>query len=498
MRYQLRHSPLLAPRFPAVCPAVLVWSYRTTSSLPKKNRGCPRASAGPSHLLDPLFVTIEAHVAAPLVDPDAEGASPLHRHRLQQRRLRNLIDRLLKADGLQAERLKAAGVKRGADVELTDLYRLPVVTKQDLWEHYPAGMRTVPDEQIVCVHGSSGTGGRPTLVPYTAHDIDVWAAVMARALGGAGATRRSTIHNAYGYGLFTGGLGVHHGGMRLGATVVPLSGGMTDRQVRLIEDLEPDVLCCTPSYAIHLGEALQRAGVQPNFRAGVFGAEPWTDEMRAQIEALLGLRALDIYGLSEVIGPGVACESLDSQGMLNVAEDHFYVEAVDHEGNPVPDGTPGELVFTTLTKTGMPLLRYRTGDVATLAGPAAGGARTLRRMSKLLGRRDDMLVVRGVNVFPTEIEAVLLADERVSPHYLVVEDRREPGRPELRIAVEPFTDSVDFQALQQDLGHALRERLGISCEVRVLPPGSVPRTETGKARRLARWSEGQAPLPGLS
>jgi phenylacetate-CoA ligase len=228
----------------------------------------------------------------------------------------------------------------------------------------------------------------------------------------------------------------------------------------------------------------------------VFGAEPWTNEMRTQIERLLGLRALDIYGLSEIIGPGVACESLDSAGMLNVAEDHFYVEAVDADGNPVPDGTAGELVFTTLTKTGMPLLRYRSGDVAVLAGPVPGAPRTLRRMSKLLGRTDDMLVVRGVNVFPTEIEAVLLADERVSPHYLVVEDRRDAARPELRIAVEP-AGAGDDERLAADLGGALRERLGITCVVRVLAHGSVPRTEVGKARRFARWTEGEAPLAGL-
>jgi phenylacetate-CoA ligase len=275
----------------------------------------------------------------------------------------------------------------------------------------------------------------------------------------------------------------------LGATVVPVSGGMTERQVRLIHDLRPDVLTCTPSYAIHLGEAL--GGAETSLKVGVFGAEPWTEEMRGQIERLLGIRALDIYGLSEIIGPGVACESLDSGGMLNVAEDHFLVEAVDPDGRPVPDGTPGELVFTTLTKTGMPLIRYRTGDVATLADPLPGSARTLKRMSKLKGRTDDMLVIRGVNVFPTEIEAVLLADARVSPHYLIVEDRRNPARSELRVAVES-TDQV-----AAELVGTLRERLGITCDVRVLPPGSVPRTEVGKARRLVRWTDGEPPLPGL-
>jgi phenylacetate-CoA ligase len=426
-----------------------------------------------------------------LVEPDAEGIDPELRAGLQGRRLRQLVERVLATGNLQAVRLRAVGVTNAADVTLDDLPRLPMITKADIWDNYPFGLQASDD--IVCVHGSSGTGGRPTLIPYTAADIDIWAQVMARALGGAGATRASTIHNGYGYGLFTGGLGVHHGGMRLGARVIPVSGGMTERQIRLIEDLKPDILTCTPSYAIHLGEALR--GRPTSLRAGVFGAEPWTEEMRAQIQSLLGIRALDIYGLSEIIGPGVACESLDSEGLLNVAEDHFYVEAVDQDGNPVPDGTPGELVFTTLTKTGMPLIRYRTGDVASLHDPVPGAPRTLRRMSKLKGRTDDMLVIRGVNVFPTEVESVLLNDERVSPHYLIVEDRREVKRSELRIAVEPF--STPDPSLAGDLVNALRERLGITCVVKVLEPGSVPRTEVGKARRLARWTEGEPPLAGL-
>lgn len=440
----------------------------------------------------------ELGYVVPLTDPDAEGIDPERRREVQERRLRGLVDRLLAVGGLQAERLRAAGVASGAEVGLDDLGRLPSVTKADLWEHYPQGLRAVPDDQIVCIHGSSGTGGRPTLVPYTAQDIDVWAQVMARALGGAGATRTSVIHNAYGYGLFTGGLGVHHGAIRLGATVLPISGGMTDRQVTLIADLRPDILTCTPSYAIHLGEAMRAAGVEPtSLRAGVFGAEPWTDSLRTTLEDLLGIRALDIYGLSEIIGPGVACESLDSAGLLNVAEDHFYVEAIDPDGNPVPDGTPGELVFTTLTKTGMPLLRYRTGDVAALADPLPGSPRTLRRMTKILGRVDDMLVIRGVNVYPTEIEAVLLADRRVSPHYLLVEDRRNPARPELRIAVEHAGAAGDDAVLRRDLEHALRERLAVGCVVRVVAAGGVPRTETGKARRLARWSDGEPPVAGI-
>lgn len=429
----------------------------------------------------------------PLVNAEAEGAAPDVRRALQETRLRSLVDRLLAADGLQAARLRTAGVAAGADVRLDDLAALPTVSKPDLWESYPRGMRAVPDNEIVCVHGSSGTGGRPTLIPYTSFDLSVWAEVMARALGGAGATRESVIHNAYGYGLFTGGLGVHHGGIRLGATVLPLSGGMTERQIQLLVDVGADVLTCTPSYAIYLGEAMRAAGVSaPALRVGLHGAEPWTDAMRVQIESLLGIRALDIYGLSEIIGPGVACESLDSDGLLNVAEDHFYVEALAADGTPVPDGTPGELVFTTLTKTGMPLLRYRSGDVASLAGPVDGSPRTLRRMSKLLGRTDDMLVVRGVNVYPTEIEAVLLADERVSPYYLIVEDRRDAARPELRVVVESSAD------LSDDLVGALRERLGLTCAVVVVAVGSLPRVEVGKARRLVRWSDGPPPVPELA
>ena len=435
-----------------------------------------------------------------LVDPDAEGCPPEFRRELQQQRLGELVDRLLGANGLQAERLRTAGVASGADVALDDLAKLPTVTKQDLWQHYPWGLLAARQQDVVCIHGSSGTSGRPTLVPYTAVDVAIWADVMARALGGAGATRSSVIQVAYGYGLFTGGQGIHHGGMRLGATVLPMSAGMTDRQLRMLADLRPDVLCCTPSYAIYLGEALRASGAElraaaDSLKVGIFGAEPWTEAMRGQIEALLGLRALDIYGLSEIIGPGVACESLDSDGQLNVAEDHFYVEAVDPDGRPVPDGTPGELVFSTLTKTGMPLLRYRSGDIATLSGPAAGSPRTLRRMSKLLGRRDDMLVIRGVNVFPTEIEAVLLGDPRLGPHYVIVEDRRVPARPELRVAVEASSAAADPTALGGELAAALRERLGVGCQVRVVAAGTVPRTEVGKARRLERWAEGDAVPP---
>ena len=405
-------------------------------------------------------------------DPKIECMDPEARRELQEQRLRGLVDRLLSTDNLQGARLRDLGVTRGTDVSLDEIHLLPTITKQDLWDHYPFGLRIAPAEDIVCVHGSSGTGGRPTLIPYTAGDIEVWAEVMARALKGAGATTRSIIHNAYGYGLFTGGLGVHHGGLKLKATVIPMSGGMTERQVRLIEDLEPDILCCTPSYALRLAEDLEQTSLQ----VGIFGAEPWTEEMRQEIQQRLNIRALDIYGLSEVIGPGVACESLDSEGLLNIAEDHFY-----------PETDQGELIFTTLTKTGMPLLRYRTGDIASLHEPA--GQRTLRRMSKLKGRKDDMLVIRGVNVFPTEIEAVVL--DLASPHYLIVEDRRTTTA-QLHVAVESTQD------IEPQLKDRLKERLGITCQVHVLAPGKLPRTEVGKAQRLARWTQGQAPIDGLT
>ena len=428
----------------------------------------------------------------------SETMSTDERAALQTERLRDMIDRLLSAKGVQGARLAEAGVTSGAEITLDDLSRLPTTQKSDLWEHYPFGMTAVPSEEIVCVHGSSGTGGRPTLVAYTEADIRLWGHVMARCLAGAGATPESIIHNAYGYGLFTGGLGIHHGAGALGATVVPVSAGMTARQQRLIQDLRPDVLTCTPSYAVYLGEAFAADGVDPDelsLKVGIHGAEPWTDGMRAKIEALLGIRALDIYGLSEIIGPGVACETLDSEGWLHVQEDHFLVEALDPAtGEPVPDGEWGELTFTTVTKQALPLLRYRTGDIAALDRTPSPDGRTTVKMSKIVGRRDDMLVVRGVNVYPSEVEAVLLADPATAPHYLLVVDSRS-AQTQLIVCCE--ADPAESTATR--LGAALKERLGVTCDVRVLPPGGIPRTEVGKARRVARWEPGaDPPLPELA
>src|ERR1700729_412807 len=369
-----------------------------------------------------------------MFEPDAETMPEEQRAAVQQKRLSGMIDRLLAAGGLQGRMLAEAGLAGGADVALADLPRLPMTSKTDLWSHYPFGMLAVPLPEVVTVHGSSGTGGRPTLVAYTRGDLQLWARMCARALAAAGATADSIVHNAYGYGLFTGGLGIHQGAIELGATVIPVSGGMTSRQVTLIRDLRPDILTCTPSYAIRLGEALAAAGLRPGeglqLKAGIFGAEPWTDALRARISELLGLRALDIYGLSEVIGPGVASECVVAADGLHVNEDHFLVEAVDPlTGGRVPDGTAGELVFTTVTKGALPLLRYRTGDIAALRRGTCACGRTLVKMSKITGRRDDMLVIRGVNVYPSEVERVLLADPAVAADYLLVLDEREiPSR----------------------------------------------------------------------
>ena len=440
-------------------------------------------------------------------DPRAERMSADERADLQARRLDDLVGRLAERSPLYRERLAGAGVGPGARVGLDGLADLPFTTKQDLWDGYPWGLLTVPRSQVVRVHGSSGTGGRPTLVAYSRTDLDIWAQVCARALGCAGATPGTLVHNAYGYGLFTGGLGMHAGAELMGCTLVPVSGGQTQRQVTLLRDLRPEVLCCTPSYAARLGEALAEAGVatdEISLRVGIFGAEPWSEAMRAQIETLLPLKALDIYGLSEIIGPGVACECVEAQAGLHVNEDHFLVEVVDPaSGRPLGDGERGELVFTTLTKEAMPLLRYRTGDVASLDRSACRCGRTLARMSKVTGRRDDMLVIRGVNVYPSEVEAVLVAERAVAPHYLLVVDRTQT-MPRLVVACElaagwsicAETEEAERDRVAAEVGAALLERLGLATEVRVLPGGTVPRVELGKAVRVARRTADHDPLPG--
>jgi phenylacetate-coenzyme A ligase PaaK-like adenylate-forming protein len=445
----------------------------------------------------------------PVWDQRAETMSDDERAALQSQRLGALLERLATSSPFYRRRLAGAGVDPGATLTLDDLPALPFTTKADLWDHYPWGMLAVPREQVVRVHGSSGTGGRPTLVAYSRGDLAVWAEVCARALGCAGAGPGTITHVGYGYGLFTGGLGLHQGAELMGCTVIPASAGQTQRQVTLIRDLRPEILCCTPSYAARLGEALAEAGIardEISLRAGIFGAEPWSEAMRAQIEAVLPLKALDIYGLSEVVGPGVSCECIEAQAGLHVNEDHFLVEAVDPaSGRRVPDGQRGELVFTTLTKEAMPVLRYRTGDVASLDRAACACGRTLARMSKVTGRRDDMLVIRGVNVYPSEVEAVLVAERAVAPHYLLVVDRTGT-MPKLLVACElaagwticAETEEAERERVAAEVGAAMLQRLGLTTEVLVLPGGTIPRVELGKAQRVVERTSQHDPLGALS
>jgi phenylacetate-CoA ligase len=380
----------------------------------------------------------------------------------------------------------AAGVHPDDVRDLSDLARLPLTSKDDLRAHYPFGMFAVPREEVVRVHASSGTTGQPTVVGYTAGDLDVWASVMARSIRAAGGRPGDVLHNAYGYGLFTGGLGAHYGGERLGCTVVPVSGGMTERQVRLITDFRPRVIMVTPSYMLAIVDELRRQGLDPresSLEVGIFGAEPWTDQMRLEIEDVLGIDAVDIYGLSEVIGPGVAQECVETKDGLHVWEDHFYPEIVDPvTGEVLPDGERGELVFTSLTKQAMPVVRYRTRDLTRLLpGTARPG---MRRMEKVTGRSDDLMIVRGVNVFPTQVEELVLSIEGLTPYFQCVLER--PHRlDELTVVVEAAPDVSDdrWPELGDVLAGLVKRRIGVTAAVRVVQPGGIERS-LGKARRI--------------
>jgi phenylacetate-CoA ligase len=373
---------------------------------------------------------------------------------------------------------------------LDDLAKLPFTTKTDFRDNYPYGLLTVPMRDVVRVHASSGTTGKPTVVAYTRADIALWADMMARTLAMGGTTADDVVHNAYGYGLFTGGLGIHYGAERLGATVIPVSGGNTKRQIMLMEDFGSSVLTCTPSYSLFLAETAAEMGVdlrKSNLKVGFFGAEPWSFRMRLEIEAKLGILALDIYGLSEIIGPGVAQECPEKQG-LHIFEDHFLPEIVDPAtGEPLPDGQKGELVFTTLTKQALPVIRYRTRDITSLHREQCGCGRTLVRMDKVTGRSDDMLVVRGVNVFPSQIEAVLLEVEGVEPHYQIIVDRLT-GLDDLEVRVEVseavFSDEIGrLETLTRRVRAEIESTLGIQALVKLVEPGSILRSE-GKAKRV--------------
>jgi phenylacetate-CoA ligase len=406
---------------------------------------------------------------------------------LQLERLRETVGRVLKGQPLGARRLAAAGIGDPEELRSLDqLETLPFTSKTDLREAYPFGLLAVPREALVRVHASSGTRGKPTVVGYTRADVADWTELMARAMTMAGVRPGMVIHNAYGYGLFTGGLGFHQGGERIGATVVPMSGGLTSRQAMLMGDLGAQVLACTPSYALTIAQALEAEGdagrARPRLELGLFGAEPWTEAMRAEIERALGLAAVNFYGLSEMCGPGVAAECLAARDGLHVAEDHFIVEVVDGEGRRLAPGEEGELVFTTLRKEAMPLIRYRTGDIGRVAFEPCVCGRTTARLTGLRGRRDDMLIIRGVNLYPSEVERLLLEVEGTAPHYRLIVERPGP-LDELTVECEPAVAGGDEEALRERLERVLREHTGLRMAVVVVEPGAIPRSE-GKAVRV--------------
>ncbi|CAA7626210.1 phenylacetate--CoA ligase PaaK [Magnetospirillum sp. SS-4] len=371
--------------------------------------------------------------------------------------------------------------------DLKDLARFPFTTKSDLRDTYPFGMFAVPMDDVVRVHASSGTTGKPTVVGYTQNDINMWADVMARSIRAAGGRRKDKCHISYGYGLFTGGLGAHYGAERLGCAVIPMSGGQTEKQIQLIQDFRPELIMVTPSYMLAIADEMDRLGVDTrtcSLEVGIFGAEPWTGAMREEIEARMGIEAVDIYGLSEVIGPGVACECVETKDGLHIWEDHFYPEIIDpHTGEVLPDGSMGELVFTSLSKEALPIIRYRTRDLTQLM---PGTARSMRRMGKITGRSDDMLIIRGVNVFPTQIEELILKDFRLAPHYQL-EVTRDGHLDSVAVNVEmrsdqPYSDDAAATAAK-DLTHHIKSYIGISTKVSVLPPNAIERS-MGKAKRV--------------
>ena len=377
----------------------------------------------------------------------------------------------------------AAGVHPDDVTSLDDLARLPFLVKDDLRGAYPFGMFAVPREDLVRVHASSGTPGKPTVVGYTAADIDTWATVMARSLFAAGGRPGDLLHNAYGYGLFTGGLGAHYGGEKLGCTVVPFGGGQTERQIQLITDFEPRLITVTPSYCLNLIEEMERLGIDPaatSLQVGIFGAEPWTEGMRTEIEARLGIDAVDIYGLSEVIGPGVAQECVETKDGLTIWEDHFYPEIIDPEtGDVLPDGEEGELVITSLTKQALPVIRYRTRDITTLL---PGTARTMRRLARITGRSDDMLIIRGVNVYPSQIEAELMQVDGLSAHYQLHKGT-DGTMATLTVMVEALDPAADRTALAAQARERIKTMIGVTATVEVVEPFAVPRSQ-GKAQRV--------------
>lgn len=408
---------------------------------------------------------------------------------LQSERLVKMAERCYNNVPLYKKRFDEIGLLPGDIKSIDDISKLPFTYKTDLRDNYPFGMFAVPYDDLIRIHASSGTTGKQTVVGYTRNDIDVWAQGCARAIVAAGGSKSDFVHVSYGYGLFTGGMGLHYGAEKLGATVIPVSSGNTRRQVTILQDYGSDILCCTPSYAMYIGETVRDMGIDPKtlkLRAGIFGAEAWTDHMRREIEEILDIKAYDIYGLSEIAGPGVAYECSEQTGM-HVCEDFFYPEIIDPEtGRPLPDGEYGELVFTCIGKEALPLLRYRTRDICKLSREKCSCGRTLVKMSKTRGRTDDMLIIRGINVFPSQVEHVLL-DLGMAPNYLIVVDRKnnlDTMEVQVEMTQEKFSDTVkDLENIERRIAGALNSTLNISARVRLVEPKSLPRSE-GKAIRV--------------
>ncbi len=423
-------------------------------------------------------------------NPSAECAPLYEIEHLQSLRLSRVIRKVYENVAYYRAKMDELGVKPEDIRDIRDIAKLPFTIKQDLRDNYPYGLFAVPMEQVSRVHASSGTTGKQTVVGYTKNDIELWSECVARALSAIGTRKHDFAHISFGYGLFTGGLGLHYGAEKLGASVIPVSTGNTKRQIQIMKDFGSSVLCCTPSYAVYLGETLRDMGMTPDdihLKAGLFGAEPWTENMRRQIERLLGIKAYDIYGLSEIIGPGVAFECSEQNGM-HINEDHFYAEIIDPDtGEILPEGEQGELVFTCLTKEALPLIRYRTHDIAVLSREKCSCGRTLIKMSKPRGRSDDMLIIRGVNVFPSQIESVLLDLGNTAPHYQLIVDRVN-NKDTLEIVVEMsdalFSDSVrKIEEKGRAIRSAVESTLGISAKVTLVEPKSLERSE-GKSKRV--------------
>lgn len=428
-------------------------------------------------------------------DPFYECMDPEERTQLQVRRLRETVARVKANVAWYRERLNEKGIEPEDITSLDQLRHLPFTTKADLRDNYPFGLFAIPPEECVRIHASSGTTGKPVIAGYAREDINIWAEAIARTIACGGGTSHDVLHNAYGYGLFTGGLGLHYGGERMGCLVVPASGGNTERQLMLMEDLGSSILCCTPSYALTIVDEADELGFdlsRVNLKAGLFGAEPWSEGARENIEERLGLSAHDIYGLTEIIGPGVAAECCAKAG-LHVFTDHFIPEIIDPEtGEPLPPGSKGELVFTCITKRAFPILRFRTRDISRLNYEVCGCGRTLPRMERITGRTDDMMIIRGVNVFPSQIEEVLLKIEEVEPHYLLVLTRE--GRMdnlEVQVEVSPgmFSDEVrKLEAVEEKIRARLSSALGIRVAVKLVEPKTIERF-AGKAKRVIDMRE---------